>query len=150
VWTHSQLRSEWRCIGCVTTSPRSVGIPTTCCYSASPPARGPLHSMSLPSAALASSIGLSFFLFLKMVLCFMVSSFVNVFDIAVDFFSHISSDYFLFSAILESGPYAGWSSLNMSVSETHYQAMVNQLGCTSNGNGAQQVACLRSKSAGIG
>ena len=51
-------------------------------------------------------------------------------------------------AIFESGPYSGWSSINMTASETHYNAMVQQLECQSGGDGAAQIACLRSKSAG--
>ena len=76
-------------------------------------------------------------------------------------------------AAMESGPYARWSSFNMTVAERHYQAIVDAVGydtlviqsfdfeqmascflrwaltekysrCTANGVGADQVACLRS------
>ena len=41
----------------------------------------------------------------------------------------------LFSrAALESGPYARWTSYNMTVANIHYDAMVQRLGCTENGN----------------
>eukprot|EP00008_Paramoeba_atlantica_P008171 CAMPEP_0201476066 /NCGR_PEP_ID=MMETSP0151_2-20130828/1352_1 /ASSEMBLY_ACC=CAM_ASM_000257 /TAXON_ID=200890 /ORGANISM="Paramoeba atlantica, Strain 621/1 / CCAP 1560/9" /LENGTH=387 /DNA_ID=CAMNT_0047856343 /DNA_START=805 /DNA_END=1968 /DNA_ORIENTATION=+ len=51
------------------------------------------------------------------------------------------------AATFESGPYTGWSALNMTIQETHYDLLVNGVGCQEGGDPVQQVSCLRSVSA---
>eukprot|EP00211_Chloroparvula_japonica_P001378 CAMPEP_0119119876 /NCGR_PEP_ID=MMETSP1310-20130426/1173_1 /TAXON_ID=464262 /ORGANISM="Genus nov. species nov., Strain RCC2339" /LENGTH=547 /DNA_ID=CAMNT_0007109333 /DNA_START=107 /DNA_END=1750 /DNA_ORIENTATION=+ len=58
--------------------------------------------------------------------------------------SHRSAGLF-HRAVFESGPYARWTSLNMSMAQRHYDAVVQSLGCESS-DASQEVACIRSKS----